>query len=135
MSNFSQPGHRSRHNQSYWSGAPYLGFGPSAHGFDGSNRRWNRDAYADWRDRVLENQDPVGGSESIGSGERQIESVYLGLRTTKGLKVAGDDLAAIGQWIEAGWAVLQGDRVVLTPMGWLRLDGLAAALTPVTTSP
>ena len=135
VSNFAQPGHRSRHNQSYWSGAPYLGFGPSAHSFDGSNRRWNRAAYAAWRDHMVESQDPVAGSESIGSGERQLESVYLGLRTTKGLKVGGEDLAAIRPWIEAGWAILEGDRVVLTPIGWLRLDSLAAALTPVTTSP
>jgi oxygen-independent coproporphyrinogen III oxidase len=135
VSNFAQPGHRSRHNQSYWSGAPYLGYGPSAHGFDGNDRRWNRAAYAAWRDCLIEKRDPVAGSESIGSGERQLESVYLGLRTTQGLKVGAGDLSAIRPWIDAGWAILHGDRVVLTPTGWLRLDSLAAALTPVTPSP
>lgn len=34
---------RSRHNTAYWSGAAYLGFGPSAHSYDGRSRRsWNR---------------------------------------------------------------------------------------------
>ncbi|MEM9527318.1 MAG: radical SAM family heme chaperone HemW, partial [Bacteroidota bacterium] len=42
ISNFCLPGHPSRHNSGYWSGEPYLGIGPGAHGFDGKNtRRWN----------------------------------------------------------------------------------------------
>lgn len=41
ISNFAKPGFRSRHNSSYWKGLPYLGFGPSAHSYDGSIRRWN----------------------------------------------------------------------------------------------
>ena len=30
ISNYARPGHESRHNQAYWLGADYLGFGPSA---------------------------------------------------------------------------------------------------------
>ncbi|MBK9107222.1 MAG: radical SAM family heme chaperone HemW [Saprospiraceae bacterium] len=41
ISNFAKPGFRSRHNSSYWKGLPYLGFGPSAHSYDGVIRRWN----------------------------------------------------------------------------------------------
>ncbi len=41
ISNFARPGYRSRHNQLYWSGEAYLGFGPAAHSFDGSSRSWN----------------------------------------------------------------------------------------------
>lgn len=41
ISNFSLPGMRSRHNSAYWTGAPYLGLGPSAHSFDGATRRIN----------------------------------------------------------------------------------------------
>jgi oxygen-independent coproporphyrinogen III oxidase len=42
ISNFSKKGHRSKHNSSYWQGKPYFGFGPSAHSFNGFNkRRWN----------------------------------------------------------------------------------------------
>jgi len=33
VSNFARPGHRSAHNQGYWSDQPYLGVGPSAHGY------------------------------------------------------------------------------------------------------
>lgn len=42
ISNFCLPGHMSQHNSGYWSGRPYLGIGPGAHGFDGNRtRRWN----------------------------------------------------------------------------------------------
>ena len=41
ISNFAKPGFRSRHNSSYWQGKKYMGFGPSAHSFDGNTRWWN----------------------------------------------------------------------------------------------
>jgi len=130
VSNFAQPGHHAVHNRSYWRGVPYFGFGPSAHGFDGSTRRWNRAAYAAWRDAAAAGTDPVAGSEFIGSGEASLETVYLGLRTTGGLRIDVADRGVVQPWIAAGWASMQDDRVVLTPLGWLRLDSLAAALTP-----
>src|SRR4029079_939023 len=34
-------GCRSKHNSSYWSGAKYIGIGPSAHSFNGKERQWN----------------------------------------------------------------------------------------------
>ncbi|MCP4688387.1 MAG: coproporphyrinogen III oxidase family protein, partial [Desulfobacterales bacterium] len=43
ISNFARSRElRSRHNQKYWTHAPYLGFGPSAHAFIPPERRWNR---------------------------------------------------------------------------------------------
>ena len=41
ISNFCRRGMHSKHNASYWFGAPYIGFGPSAHSFDGTSRQWN----------------------------------------------------------------------------------------------
>lgn len=134
VSNFAQPGHHAQHNRSYWRGVPYLGFGPSAHGFDGATRRWNSAAYAAWQERLRAGQDPVAGSENIGTGEHELERVYLGLRTTAGLILRDDERPVVEPWIAAGWATLDGPRLVLTPLGWLRLDGLSAALTPVTGS-
>ncbi|MDZ7630093.1 MAG: radical SAM family heme chaperone HemW [Gemmatimonadaceae bacterium] len=131
VSNFAQPGHHARHNRAYWQGVPYLGVGPSAHGFDGTRRRWNRAAYAAWRDAVAAGQDPIAGSEVIDADAERLEAVYLGLRTSAGLRVTERERELVGPWIEAGWARLEGQTVVLTPSGWLRLDGLASALTPV----
>ena len=129
VSNFAQPGARSRHNSSYWSGAPYLGVGPSAHGFDGTMRRWNVAAYPAWRSRVLAGDDPVAGSEELSRDAVIAERVYLGLRTIDGLDVEPGELAGIAPWLDAGWVRLEGKRLTPTPLGWLRLDALAAALT------
>jgi oxygen-independent coproporphyrinogen-3 oxidase len=41
ISNFAKEGYRAIHNSNYWKGIPYLGFGPSAHSYDGVNRRAN----------------------------------------------------------------------------------------------
>ncbi len=41
ISNFCKSGRHSKHNASYWFGTPYLGFGPSAHSYDGASRQWN----------------------------------------------------------------------------------------------
>jgi oxygen-independent coproporphyrinogen-3 oxidase len=38
ISNWSQPGYRSRHNLQYWYNLPYIGVGPGAHGFAGGVR-------------------------------------------------------------------------------------------------
>jgi len=131
VSNFGRPGHESRHNGSYWSGAAYLGLGPSAHGYDGDSRRWNISAYAAWRDAAVRGVDPVGGTELLGRVERRLEAVYLGLRTIGGLHVDTSEQALVAPWVSAGWATLDDDILRLTPLGWLRLDALAAALTPV----
>jgi oxygen-independent coproporphyrinogen-3 oxidase len=41
ISNFGKPGYFSVHNTNYWKQVPYIGFGPSAHSFNGYSRQWN----------------------------------------------------------------------------------------------
>jgi oxygen-independent coproporphyrinogen-3 oxidase len=132
VSNFGRPGLHSRHNSAYWTGAAYAGLGPSAHEFDGQDRRWNVAPYAEWLRRVAGAQDPLDESEHLTADNRVAEDVYLGLRTRRGLAVTGSEASRIGPWIDAGWATLDSDgRIVLTALGWLRLDALAADLTLV----
>jgi oxygen-independent coproporphyrinogen-3 oxidase len=132
VSNFGRRGSRSRHNSSYWAAVPYAGLGPSAHEFDGTSRRWNATAYAEWIDRLASGADPVEDREELTDENRIAEQVYLGLRTDNGLAVSGPEMGRIERWIEAGWAELGADnRLRLTPVGWLRLDALAADLTLV----
>jgi oxygen-independent coproporphyrinogen-3 oxidase len=132
VSNFAQPGLPSRHNSAYWTGVPYAGVGPSAHSFDGASRRWNVSAYSEWIRRLHNREAVIAGEESLTRENREAEQVYLGLRTTRGLRIRADQEPGIRPWVDAGWAFVDGPRgeprVRLTPTGWLRLDSLAADL-------
>jgi oxygen-independent coproporphyrinogen-3 oxidase len=41
ISNFAKDQKYAKHNSAYWNFSPYLGVGPSAHSFNGHQRRWN----------------------------------------------------------------------------------------------
>ena len=131
VSNYARPGARSRHNSSYWRHVPYAGLGPAAHSFDGTERRWNLSAYAAWEGAVRGGRDPVEGREVLTESDRAAERIYLGLRTVEGLTISSEMALRVQRWVEAGWATLRGERLRLTPAGWLRLDALATDLTLV----
>jgi oxygen-independent coproporphyrinogen III oxidase len=132
VSNFALPGMASRHNSAYWTGASYVGVGPSAHSFDGATRRWNVSAYSEWIRRLGVGETVLGGEECLTEDNRTVEEVYLGLRTRHGLEIGEEETARIQTWEAAGWAVIdeprKDPRVRLTATGWLRLDSLAADL-------
>ncbi len=48
ISNFSKPGHESRHNLKYWRLESYLGFGADAHSLDAGLRWQNGDSVAEY---------------------------------------------------------------------------------------
>lgn len=128
VSNYSLPGRRSRHNSSYWKRVPYLGLGPSAHSFDGSSRRWNVSALAEWERELQAGNDPVGGTEELDSSQIAAELMYLGLRSDAGVELSGPNADRAARWVREGWAVQRGSRTQLTPEGWLRLDALVGSL-------
>ena len=130
VSNYAKPGKRARHNSAYWSGVPYVGLGPAAHGYDGTSRRWNVRHYAAWRDQVVAGLDSLEGAEVLTEENRAAEAVYLGLRSDAGLPTRPGDDELLAAWSKAGWVGSRVDgRVRCTAEGWLRLDSLAAALT------
>ena len=128
VSNFSLSGKQSRHNSAYWTGVPYLAAGPSAHSFDGATRRWNVAAYAEWVRRLDKNELVLAGEEALTDDNKTAEEIYLGLRTTRGLLVTNEELPRVQVWERSGWATIADNVVRLTPLGWLRLDSLAADL-------
>jgi oxygen-independent coproporphyrinogen-3 oxidase len=130
VSNYGLPGHHSRHNWAYWRRIPYIGLGPSAHEFDGTTRRWNDEAYERWLTRAVAGEDPRAGAEQLTYAERTAEETYLGLRTTRGVRLSSEESAQARPWIDAGWGGLDGTGTFkLTALGWLRLDSIASALT------
>lgn len=53
LSNFAQPGFRCRHNEVYWKGLPYYGFGPGAARYVDGRRETNHRSVTTWLKRVL----------------------------------------------------------------------------------
>ena len=79
--------YRSRHNQKYWTSAPYIGLGPSAHSFVAPKRRWNTAEIDTYLSRLKKNQLPIQESEILTPEQRLLESLYLGLRTREGIDI------------------------------------------------
>lgn len=145
VSNFALPGFASRHNCAYWSGASYLGLGNGAHSFHDGRRWWNEREWEAYRTRVAQDGHGRAGDERLSLDQARLESIWLGLRTAKGLDVAA---AAAGDahlrdaidhvvrgWEARGAAVRDGTTVRLTPTGWLALDDLAVELDLARTRP
>lgn len=134
VSNAARHGRHSRHNSAYWSGRPYLGLGPAAHSFDGRTRRWNLSAWEAYRRALSEAESPLESEETLTDGQRELEQLYLGLRTVAGLSSTvlhrpehpPNPLATA---LARGWLVETEGRLRCTPEGWLRLDALVGALT------
>src|SRR5205807_165629 len=132
VSNAALDGCRSRHNSAYWSGRSYSGLGPAAHSFDGAARRWNLSAWESYRRAVAAGRSPVASQEILSNEQRELERVYLALRTDAGLDVAAlyrPLPSSTVRWLERGWAEVRNQRLVCTPEGWLRLDALVRDLT------
>jgi len=134
ISNFAKPGFRSRHNSSYWQGKKYIGFGPSAHSFDGTSRWWNIAKNNSYIDSVKKGIIPFE-KEELTATQKLNEYIMISLRTKEGLnlsrvdKVARLELqAASKKYIETGLIKMEGDFLKLTDEGKLLADGIAAGL-------
>ncbi|MBM4313494.1 MAG: radical SAM family heme chaperone HemW [Deltaproteobacteria bacterium] len=90
VSNFAQGDRfRSRHNSKYWNHTPYLGLGPAAHSFDGRRRRWNHRSIAAYLKELAAGKPPTAESELLSDEALRLESLFLGLRTRRGIDLAG----------------------------------------------
>jgi oxygen-independent coproporphyrinogen-3 oxidase len=140
ISNFCLAGRESRHNMKYWAGAPYYGFGCSAHSFDGQRLRWSneRDARA-YVERVGRGGEAVVERVELDEREASGEALFLGLRLLRrGVDLSehraryrrdvraefAEDLRRFG---EAGLLEFEGDVLRLTAAGALLSNEVFAA--------
>lgn len=116
VSNFARVGHRSHHNQGYWTHRPYMGLGPSAHGLEPGGARYVNDpdatAYIDGAVAPCTTEHPDARTEAL-------DRLAGGLRGVEGL-----DLRLLGE--ATGWGV-QGP-VVDALVGHGLLDRLGATI-------
>jgi oxygen-independent coproporphyrinogen III oxidase len=93
ISNFSLPGKAARHNSNYWSGASYLGIGPSAHSHRPGQRRWNVANNAKYMAGIKHHQ-PEQSTEILTPNQIYNEYIMTRLRTAKGINKS--DVIAFG---------------------------------------
>ena len=84
LSNFGKEGFFSQNNSSYWLGKSYLGIGPSAHSFNGTQRSWNVRNNAKYIKAIQENTLPIE-RETLTKTDGYNEYIMTGLRTIWGV--------------------------------------------------
>lgn len=86
VSNFAKGmEYASWHNQKYWDHSPYLGLGPAAHSFQNHQRWWNYRSLDRYLAELGAGHFPVEESETLTMEQLRLETLYLGLRTGKGI--------------------------------------------------
>jgi oxygen-independent coproporphyrinogen-3 oxidase len=88
LSNFARPGFECRHNQVYWRGESYWGFGPGAASYLGGVRRLNHRSVTTWITRTLTGATAIDEHETLSPEERAREAIMLGLRQCRGIEIA-----------------------------------------------
>ena len=138
VSNFAKPGFRSRHNSSYWEGVSYLGLGPSAHSFNGKERRWNvanNNVYIKSINEGL----PAREVEVLTTAQQLNETIMISLRTKEGIDLNRIESTwganekrrlekNLDKYTQTGLIEIKNDHAQLTDEGMLRADGIAADL-------
>ncbi len=139
ISNLCLPGFESRHNTKYWTGAPYFGFGCSAHSYDGHFRRWSNERdVSRYTSLIASGQSPVVENVILSPDEVRAEALFLGLRLMAGVDMLKyqelfgadpleDHAQELSYFREAGLIELDGDLLKLTRSGALFSNEVFAA--------
>jgi len=138
ISNFSLPGRHAVHNTNYWRGIPYLGIGPSAHGYNSNIRYLNVANNAKYMQSLVSGQLPET-IEELGKYDRFNEYIMTSLRTMWGTDLQKikneygsifltDILKNIQPFIQRGWLKNDNDKLILTLDGKLFADYIASEL-------
>jgi oxygen-independent coproporphyrinogen-3 oxidase len=86
FSNYGKPGYFSKNNTAYWFGKSYLGIGPSAHSYDGKNRKWNINNNTLYIKSIERGKLPLD-QEELSTTDRYNEYVMTRLRTMWGIDI------------------------------------------------
>lgn len=139
ISNFGKEGFFSTHNSNYWKGAYYIGYGPSAHSFDGVSRQWNISNNPTYIKYIDEKNDAYFEKEILTEKERFNEYILTALRTIWGVnlnylkKHFNEDfiklfLNQIIYYIDQEQVIVHNETYTLTEKGKLLADKIASEL-------
>lgn len=85
ISNFARNNQISRHNMGYWTGKKYIGLGPSAHSYNGSERQWNIKGIMTYCKKVKEGKEYFE-KEVLDERTMYNEYIMTSLRTCWGIE-------------------------------------------------
>jgi oxygen-independent coproporphyrinogen-3 oxidase len=138
ISNFALPGREAQHNSAYWRQQPYVGIGPSAHSFDGVQRRWNGANNRQYIEAMAHGE-PFFESETLTADMRYNEYILTGLRTARG--VVPDDIRQqfgayyyhyfqqhAAAFLQSGRLIRAGSSVRIPPLHFLTADAVTVEL-------
>ena len=136
LSNFGKPEFFSKHNTSYWEGKPYLGIGPSAHSFNGSQRSWNVRNNSTYIKSINNDVLPTE-VETLTMTDKYNEYVMTGLRTIWGVSLNKVEqyfgvnfknyfLEQSQKYFDQQLLYLDGDKVVVTKKGKFLSDTITS---------
>jgi oxygen-independent coproporphyrinogen-3 oxidase len=139
VSNFSRPDRRCRHNEVYWTGATYYGFGPGAASHRDGIRKVNHRSTTTYLRRMLEGETPVAEQEELDPAASARERLVFGLRRLEGVEAAsfasetGFDVRELAgreleRLAEAGLIAWNRKRVRLTHQGLLLADTVCSVI-------
>ena len=137
ISNFARPGMECRHNLHYWRIHPYLAFGPSAHGFDGSNRWGNVRSLDQYLTQIESGNTLISMKESLTQKNLTNELIGFGLRMNEGIDLAQIPERYLNQFntnLESArqkWSdvlILRDSSVSLTKKGMVYTDAVGVDL-------
>ncbi|MGC3992952.1 MAG: radical SAM family heme chaperone HemW [Propionicimonas sp.] len=131
VSNWSRPGHASRHNLAYWLGHDWWGVGPGAHSHVGGVRWWNVRHPRDYGARLAAGESPAQAREVLDADQRRVERVLLELRLSQGLPLdllTATERARVPALVAEGLLFAEPERVRPTLRGRLLADGVVRDL-------
>ena len=132
ISNYARPGYESRHNSNVWHGRTYLGLGPAACSFDGTDRWTQVSDLRAWLDGVPPEIDRIPRRARLG------EVLMMGLRTVRGwtreefeaaVGCGWDDFSTqLNELAKRGLVTLTADTISPTERGLAFWNDIAESL-------
>jgi oxygen-independent coproporphyrinogen-3 oxidase len=135
ISNFAKNQQYAKHNSAYWNFTPYVGVGPSAHSFNGHQRRWNVANNTKYLQQVGKSQEWFE-VETLSASEKWNEYFLTGLRTKWGIlkrsimDLGGfnaSELTQLETYLRTDLIKENQENYVLTEKGKLQADGISSS--------
>ena len=138
ISAFAKKGLHSRHNSGYWTGRPFLGFGPSAFSYWEKKRFQNVPHLNRYSEALKEGRLPIHFEEKLEAPNARLELLAVQLRLVDGVdltdferrhdKLSATTYETLAQLEAKGWIARQENRICLTSQGQLFYDSVASEI-------